>query len=253
MLEGGEGESIELDIIVGEVGEERAPALKVEFENFGFDEGDEDEDIGLDPVDVGNAMPFARSTSNAGFDIDTDAEAEADANASPRETARRSKERSMFASTRSLELTAGVAIEAAGELATGAAALEPALGMARLVPAETHSCWANAMVSKWHCVSLISMSRRDIREQAYSLGRLHCILNQSSAGLSTRMKSLCRYRCSLRLGTNWLRNQLVLRRAESVHVRAASVALESAILPTYSTLWKICKALCGHARNCHQG
>ena len=147
-IEGGvEGESVELDVIVGEEGEERAPALEVEFEIFGFDMGDVEDDIGLDPVDVGNAMPSTRSTSNAGPDIDADAEAEADANASPREIARCSMERSMFASTRSLELTAGVAMEAAGELVIGAAALKPDPGMARVVPAEAHSCWANAIVS----------------------------------------------------------------------------------------------------------
>ena len=87
--------------------------------------------------------------------MDAEAEAEADANGNRTETASRPKGKSIFASTRSLGLTVGVATEAAGalaalaarELATGTAAPEPLLGRARAVPAVAHSCLANAMVS----------------------------------------------------------------------------------------------------------
>ena len=87
--------------------------------------------------------------------MDAEAEAEADANGNPTETASRPKGKSIFASTRSLGLTGSVATEAAGalaalaagELAIGAAAPEPLLGRARVVPAVAHSCLANTMVS----------------------------------------------------------------------------------------------------------
>lgn len=85
-----------------------------------------------------------------------DAEAEANTNGNSTETASRPKGKSIFASTGSLGLTASVATEAAGalaalsagELATGAAAPEPLLGRARVVPAVAHSCLGNAMVSE---------------------------------------------------------------------------------------------------------